>query len=396
MKIAQINTTCGVGSTGKICVGISQILTQNNIENYILFSNGNNGYPLGIRCSGDKYMKVQALKSRLFGNYGFNSSKATKKMIAELDRINPDIIHLHNIHGHDCNLELLFEYFKRKKTKLIWTFHDCWTFTGYCTYFTMAGCNKWQHGCENCIQRRNFSWFFDKSAALYKKKRELFENLDLTIVTPSKWLADMVKQSFFKEYPVQVIYNGIDLNTFKPTSNGVKEKYGLENKNIALGVSFEWGPRKGLDAMISLSKNLPKDYQLVLVGTNNEVDKLLPSNILSIHRTNNPQELAGLYSAASLLVNPTRDEVMGLVNIEALACGTPGVTYNSGGSPECYDETCGSVVDCDDVKALEREIIRICTERPYSKESCIHRAQMFDQNIRFGEYLDLYRQVFSK
>lgn len=395
MKIVQINTTCGVGSTGKICVGISEVLTEKGIENYILYSSKSNGYKLGIGCSNDKYIKLQALKSRIFGNYGFNSQKATKKMIEELGRIKPDIVHLHNIHGHDCNLEMLFGYFKKHKTKLVWTFHDCWAFTGYCTYFTMTGCDQWKSRCEKCIQKCDFSWFFDKSRELFERKAKLFEDLDLTIITPSQWLADMVKQSFFKEYPVKVVYNGIDLDVFKPTSSDIRKKYGFEDKKIALGVSVEWGQRKGLDVFISLANRLSKDYQLVLVGTDDRIDQQLPSNILTIHRTQNQKELAEWYSSADVFVNPTRDEVLGLVNIEALACGTPGVTFNSGGSPECYSQDCGSIVPCDDVDAMEKEIIRICTENPYTVEACIEKARQFDKNDRFREYFDLYNKSIN-
>ena len=395
MKIVQINATCGIGSTGKIAVGISQLMAADNIENYILCSALSSGYEYGIQCADNTYIKLQALKSRVFGNYGFNSKRETKKMISELERIKPDIVHLHNIHGHDCNLEMLFNYFKEKKTKLVWTFHDCWAFTGYCTYFTMSGCDKWKRGCDKCVQRGQFSWFFDKSNVLFRKKTQLFEGLDLTIVTPSKWLADIVKQSFFKHYPVQVIYNGIDLEVFKPVSNDVREKYSLEHSKIVLGVSVGWEQRKGLDVFIDLSKRLPADYKIILVGTNAEIDQKLPSNIISIHRTQNQHELAEIYSAANVLVNPTRDEVLGMVNIEALACGTPGVTFDSGGSPECYDHTCGSVVACDDVDAMENEIIRICETEPYSKEACVQRAALFDKETRFAEYLELYKSILS-
>ena len=393
MKIVQINTTCGVGSTGKICEGISRILTARNIENYILYSSRSNGYELGISCSNDPYIRLQALKSRILGNYGFNSRKSTKNMIAELERIRPDIVHLHNIHGHDCDLEMLFSYFKEKKTKLIWTFHDCWAFTGYCTYFTMGKCDRWQTQCTRCVQRHEYSWLLDRSRALFEKKKMLFEGLDLTIITPSQWLAEMVQKSFLNVYPIHAIYNGIDLEVFKPTVGNFRQKYGLENKKIALGVSVEWGARKGLDAFVCLSQRLSDDYKLVLVGTNPKVDELLPKNILSIHRTQNQQELAEIYSAADVFVNPTRDEVLGLVNIESLACGTPGITFNSGGSPECYDETCGSVVACDDIEALEKEIIRICTDKPYSQEQCIKKAKEFDKNERFKEYVELYERA---
>lgn len=394
MKTAQINATCGIGSTGKICVGISQVMTAGNIESYILCSR-TNGDPLGIPCSDNRYIKLQALKSKVLGNYGFNSKHATRKMIAQLEKIQPDVVHLHNIHGHDCNLEMLFDYFRRKKTKLLWTFHDCWAFTAYCPHFTMNKCDQWKSQCVRCIQRRSYSWFFDRSRELYEKKKVLFAGLNLTIVTPSRWLADQVKQSFLKDYPVYVIHNGIDLGVFKPTPSGFREKHGLANKYVILGVSFGWDERKGLDVFLELSRRLPEDYRIVLVGTDPNTDKLLPDNIISIHRTQNQQELAEIYSAADIFVNPTREENYPTVNMEALACGTPVLTFRTGGSPEMLDETCGSVVPCDDVDALEREILRICTDKPYSEEACLKKAQEFDQNDRFMEYLKLYERAGS-
>ena len=393
MRVVQINATCGVGSTGKICTDISRVLSEKKIENYILHSSKSNGYALGIGCSDDKYIKAQALKSRIFGNYGFNSKKATRKMITELEQLAPDIVHLHNIHGHDCDLEMLFPYFREHRTKLIWTFHDCWSFTGYCTHFSMSGCDKWRSQCAACVQRHEYSWFFDRSKELFEKKKKLFEGLDLTIVTPSWWLADIVRQSFFKNYPVKVIHNGIDLDIFKPVKSNFRQKYSIEDQKIILGVSFEWGKRKGLDIFTELTKRLPGDYTLVLVGTDVKIDEQLPNGVLSIHRTHNQRELAEIYSAADVFVNPTREENYPTVNMEALACGTPVVTFHTGGSPEMLDETCGSVVDCDDIDALEKEIIRICEERPYSEEACLKKAKEFDKNERFKEYIELYERI---
>lgn len=396
MKIVQINATCGVGSTGKICVGISEILCEENIENYILYSSRSNGYKFGIQCSNDNYIKLQALKSKLLGNYGFNSKKETKTIIKELERISPDVVHLHNIHGHDCDIEMLFTYFKKNKTKLIWTFHDCWAFTGYCTYFDMAKCDKWKTECKDCVQKRSCSVLFDKSNKLYKKKKQLFSGLDLTIVTPSRWLADMVKQSFLADYSVEVINNGIDLDVFKPSESDFRKKYGVENKKIVLGVAFDWGLRKGLDVFLQLSKRLSCDeYQIVLIGTTDDIDQKLPQNIISIHRTQNQQELAEIYSVADIFLNPTREENYPTVNMEALSCGTPVLTFKTGGSPEILDETCGSVVDCDDIDSLEKEIIRICEEKLYTKEACIKRSREFDKNERFKEYVELYGRVNS-
>ena len=238
MKVVQINATCGVGSTGKICVGISNLLSSRDIENYILYSSKGNGYRHGIMCSETKYIKFQALKSRIFGNYGFNSKKATKKMIYELERIKPDVVHIHNIHGHDCDLEMLLGYIRDKKIKLVWTFHDCWAFTGYCMYFDMVKCDKWKSECSNCPQRKKYSWFFDSSNELFLRKRSLLQDMDLTIVTPSIWLGELAKQSFLNDCDIKVINNGIDINMFKPYMGEFRQKYDIEDKKIVLGVSF--------------------------------------------------------------------------------------------------------------------------------------------------------------
>lgn len=394
MKLVQINNVCGIGSTGKICVGISRILNAQGAENYILYSSGTTEYPQAIKCT-EKFPKLQALRSRILGNYGFNSLQTTKQIIVELERIQPDIVHLHNLHAHNCNMEMLMDYFKEKKTKLIWTFHDCWAFTAYCPHFVMAKCEKWKTGCCNCIQAKSFSWFIDRSAWLYNKKKEVFSGLDLTIVTPSKWLASLLKESFFRNYPVKVIHNGIDTDIFQPRTSAFRKKHHItEEKFIILGVAIQWVPRKGADVFIRLAKRLdPEKFQIVLVGTDNQVDKLLPENVISIHRTSNQAELAEIYSAADLFVNPTREEVLGLVNIEALACGTPVITFRTGGSPECIDEHTGMIVDCDDEEALYRAILKIETERPFSAEACRIRAQQFSEKEKYIEYYKLYAQA---
>ena len=395
MKVVQINATCGIGSTGKICVGISQVLTEHNIENYILYSNRSNGYKYGIPCSNESYIKVQALKARIMGNYGFNSKSATRKMIEELERIKPNLVHIHNIHGHDCNLGMLFKYLKSKKIKIVWTFHDCWAFTAYCPHFTMVKCDEWKTQCSQCVQKKEYTWIFDRSSYVYHKKKELLQGLNLTIVTPSRWLADLVKQSFLKEYDIEVINNGIDIEIFNPVASKFREKHNLEDKRIILGVSFDWSFKKGMDVFLELSKRLPSDYVVVLVGTNDEVDQKLPENILSIHRTQSQQELAEIYSAADVFINPTREDTYPTVNMEAIACGTPVITFNTGGSPEMIDETCGSIINCDDIDAFEKEILRICTEDVYKKEECVKKATRFEQKERFKEYLDLYERVIT-
>lgn len=391
MKLVQFNATCGAGSTGKICSAVAALLDEYNVENYIFYSSGKS-----LDLHGKKFLskwneKIQAVLSRVLGNYGFNTVCVTKKMLKELDKIKPDVVHLHNLHGHNVNLKLLFGYFKKHPNiKIFWTFHDCWAFTGYCPHFAFEKCDKWINGCKNCPQRKQFSWFFDRSQTLYNRKKELFSNLNMTIITPSQWLADLVKKSFFKEYPVKVINNGIDLNIFKPTESDFKERYNIpKDKYVVLGVAFDWGIKKGLDVFIELADKLP-NVQIVLVGTNAEIDKQLPNNIISIHRTQNQAELAQIYTAADLFVNPTREDTYPTVNMEAIACGTPVITFNSGGSTEIVDNTCGCVVDYDDVDALIKNIIKIKNDNIYSLEACLDKAQSFDKNNRFDEYIKLY------
>ncbi|MBR6559014.1 MAG: glycosyltransferase [Clostridia bacterium] len=397
MVVVQINFSCTWGSTGKICDSVSKLLSENNIENYIFYTYGKNPQKNAnyIRYGNLLYEKYQGLKARVFGNYGFNSFSATRYLIRKLEKIKPDVVHIHNIHGHDCHFEKLFCYLKEKNIKVFYTFHDCWTFTGYCPHFIMAKCDNWLSGCGNCILRRRYSWFFDKSERNFSRKKEALLGLDLTVITPSRWLADLVKQSFLKETTVKVINNGIDLCTFKPSESNFRKTNNLQDKKIVLGVSMGWSNAKGVDVFVRLANSLPNNYQIVLIGTDDKVDSILPNNILSIHRTQNQKELAEIYSAADLFVNPTREENYPTVNMEALACGTPVLTFRTGGSPEMLDATCGSVVDCDDIDALEKEIIRICTEKPYSKEACINKAKEFDKNERFKEYLALYERVES-
>ena len=394
MKVLQINVTSGEGSTGKICEGISFVAKHNDIDNLIIYSSGYSKNSCSRKVGSYLYMKLQALKSRILGNYGFNSHFATYKLISEIKKFAPDIVHLHNLHGHNVNLAMLFGFLKKNNIKIIWTFHDCWAFTAYCSYFAMVGCNKWQFGCYKCPQVKSSSWFFDRSKTLYKRKKKLFSSLDLTIVTPSEWLAGLVKQSYLEEYPVKVINNGIDLNIFKPTESNFREKYNIGDKFIVLGVAFGWGVRKGLDVFIELSKRLDNEkYQIVLVGTDDAVDKQLPKNIISIHRTQNQIELAEIYTAANVFANPTREDNYPTVNMESIACGTPVVTFRTGGSPEILTEKTGSVVDYEDVNAMESEIIRICETNAISKKDCLVHSLSFDMNDRFSEYKDLYNNV---
>ena len=396
MKIVQINATCASGSTGKIALAISELLNDEGVENYILYSHGHSDYSQGICYLGEKDGKMQALFSRLRGNYGFNTKCATKRLLKELDRISPDAVHLHNLHSHNVHLGMLFDYFKAKKTKLFWTFHDCWAFTGYCPYYDLAHCDKWQTKCHSCSQRKKYSWFFDRSKQLFERKKALFSGLDLTIITPSEWLAGEVKKSFLKDYPVKVIHNGIDLAVFQPRESDFRKRYGLEGRFVLLGVAFDWGTRKGLDVFKTLAERLDDRFRIVLVGISDADSKQLPDSIISIHRTENQEALAEVYSAADLFVNPTREENYPTVNMESLACGTPVLTFRTGGSPEILNKDCGMVVDCDDLDGMISAILSIEQNKPFSQEACLKKAKDFDAASRYREYVALYGMDHDK
>lgn len=403
MRIAQINMVHN-GSTGKIMFGIAEVARSNG-HDAVTFSP--RYYQKGKRLQypdipdhvyfSSRFASMLHLRfAQLTGIQGCLSLRGALQINKALKKIKPDIIHLHNLHNRSINLPILFRYIKKHNIPVVWTLHDCWAFTGQCPHFEIAGCYKWKNGCHHCPQIHEYpNAFVDNTRLMWKLKRKWFTGVEnMTIVTPSQWLADLVKQSYLKEYPVVVINNGIDLSLFTPTESNFREKHGIAaDKFVLLGVAAGWGKRKGLDVFIELSKRLDSRFQIVLVGTDDKTDRQLPDNIISIHRTENQRELAEIYSAADLFVNPTREENYPTVNMESLACGTPVLTFRTGGSPEIPDGTCSSVVDKDDIGAMEKEIIRICTEKPYSEADCLKRAKTFDMNDRFEEYVELYTQA---
>lgn len=403
MSVVEINSW-DFGSTGKIMLQVAELARKNGFSVLTCSSRYNGRRKFSSQDSNANHIYFCSFFSFAFhyiwgrhlGMLGFFSFFSTIKLLRQIRKRKCDLIHLHNLHDFSINLPLLFRYIKRNHISVVWTLHDCWSFTGRCPHFVMAKCDKWKTGCGNCpYPKKSYPQsFVDTTFSMWKLKRKWFTGItNCTLVAPSWWLADLVKQSFLKDYTVKVINNGIDLSVFKLTDSDFRERYGLVEKKIVLGVSFGWSKGKGLDVFIILSKRLPDDYQIVLVGTDDEVDCMLPSNIISIHRTQNQKGLAEIYTAADVLANPTREENYPTVNMESIACGTPVVTFKTGGSPEIIDETCGSVVACDDVDAMEMEIRRICEEKPFSCDACLRKAKSFDNNDRFKEYVELYKEI---
>lgn len=397
MKVLQINSVI-YGSTGHIMFSIADLLKEK--ENEVLCTAGFTWK----KTSREDFFLTSGLMEKTFHMYGaritgYNgcfSNWSTYRLMKCVRKFKPDIIHLHNIHGWYLNLPIFFGFIKKHtEIKVVWTFHDCWPVTGQCPHFTMIGCDKWKTGCYECPQCRTYpETFVDRSKQMFQLKKKWFSDLkNLTIVTPSDWLKGIVEQSFFKIYNVRVINNGINLNVFMPLESDFKEKNHLLNRFILLGVAYAWDKKKGLDVFLELSKRLPEKYAIVLVGTDEKIDKLLPNNIISIHRTQSQKELAEIYSAADLFVNPTKEENYPTVNMEALACGTPVITFDTGGSAEMINERCGSVIPYNDVEKMEKEIRYRCEEQPFSMVDCLEQAKTFDERERCKEYIDLYRSL---
>ncbi|MHB8132245.1 MAG: glycosyltransferase, partial [Mobilitalea sp.] len=364
MRILQINSVCGVGSTGRITTNLYHVLVEQGHECCISYGRGTAPESINtIKIGTDLDVYKHALYTRITDKTAFASKKTTQRFIEEVIKYNPDIIHLHNIHGYYVNIELLFRYFKESGKPVIWTLHDCWSFTGHCYHFDYIGCEKWKTGCYQCKHKKDYpaSFIFDHSKENYLRKKALITSSDrLILVPPTKWLSTLVSESYLSKFPRVIIPNGIDLDLFKPTGSDLRRKYLLENKYIVLGVSNGFSEYKGSKYFALLAKNLTDEYKVVLIGVKEEERRLFPNNVLLLPRTNNTTELAEFYTLADVFVNPTLQETQGLTNIEALACGTPVVTFNSGGSPECIDSSCGYVVERDDGEGLIKAVKQAC------------------------------------
>lgn len=396
MKILLLNSDCGYGSTGRICVELYQKIISSGNESCIAYGRECTDYDVKTIRIGDKLdVYGHVLKTRLFDMQGFGSQKATNHFIKKCEQYHPDIIHLHNIHGSYINIELLFEYLKKWNGPVIWTLHDCWSFTGHCAYYTYANCNKWKNGCHHCIQKTVYpkSYFLDRSRKNYEDKKHLFQGLHkLTITTVSNWLHDEVKQSFLKDVDSKVIPNGIDLNIFKPTSSSFREKYHLEKSIVLLGVASIWHDRKGLWLFEELVSKLDDRYKIVLVGVTQKQAAHLSKDIITIERTNHIKELVEIYSAADVFLNPSIEETFGMVSLEALACGTPVITNLFSANPELVNNECGRIVreisaDC------FLEAINDLEKNPVIFENCIKKANENMINQCYQKYLNLYDEV---
>lgn len=401
-RLLQINITANWGSHGKIAEGIGRVAMNNGWESFIAYgryANSSSSQLFHIGSMMDEY--IHGIGSRLLDNHGLMSSSATKKLITFIKELRPNIIHLHNIHGYYINYELLFQYLSTVDIPVVWTLHDCWTFTGHCAHYMFVHCEKWKTECHHCPQLSTYpkSWWVDASRRNFRKKRELFQSPSkLTLVPVSKWLETQIKQSFFFNQSIHQIYNGIDINVFKPVADSavIKHKFGIDpNKKIILGVASSWY-RKGLDDFFKLRTMLGNDYDILLVGVpKNKKNEIAGAGMIPIDRTQNVHELVAMYTCADVFFNPTWEDTLSLTNLEAMACGTPVVAYDTGGVGETITPNTGFVINCGNVEHAMNAIVSITNGKSgILPEKCIENVRKkFCQNDRFTEYLKLYEQL---
>lgn len=404
-NLLQINATVNTGSTGRIAEEIGQRAIAAGYDSYIAYGRMVRDSQSHVIRIGSKWnIRWHGLISLLFDAHGFSSKRATKQFVEQIDRIQPDVILFHNIHGYYLNIDVLLSYLKDKNIPVFWTLHDCWPFTGHCSYFDAYNCEKWKTHCDNCPNQKSYpkSLLFDNSSKNFDKKKALLTALpNVTFVPVCKWMGRVVDESFMKGRPQKVIYNGTNVEVFKPQEAEVitatREKYGITGKSVVLGVASTWDKRKGLLDFEWLNGQLSDEYQIVLVGLSEKQIESLPKGMVGVRRTESVQELAALYSLADVFVNPTYVDNFPTTNIEALACGTPVITYNTGGSPEAIDEDTGIVVPKGDKEGLKSAIINVAANKDkYTREMCRNRAvKCFNKDDRFGDYIQLFNETIN-
>jgi putative colanic acid biosynthesis glycosyltransferase len=401
MKLLQVNSTVNRGSTGRIVEDIGRLAIARGHHSYIAYGRGNSlSSSETIRIGNSRDNFWHWVNTILFDTHGFASTRATNELVNYLSVTMPDIIGLHNLHGYYLNIEVLFNFLSTLKIPIVWTLHDCWAFTGHCVHYENIGCNKWETQCFKCPKKIKYpsSRFLDNSKNNYIKKKILFNKPNnLTLVVPSLWLKNELSRSFLKDIPCIVINNGVDLDIFKPKKDKIlREEF--VGKKIILGVANVWQKSKGWDDFIELAKILDnRIYQIVLVGVKESQKKKLPDSIYSISKTANIEELAIWYSNADIFINPTYADNFPTTNLEALACGTPVVTYNTGGSPESIDENTGLVVEKGDIIGLRKAIETISMlDQEKLRANCRQRAiENYDKNMRFNDYVSLYEGLIK-
>ena len=400
MRVFQLNTFCGIKSTGRITTDIALLLEQQGDQCIIGY--GAESVPdaykrFAYRIGNPLERKIHGAIRKFFDGEGYGSIAGTLRLIKEIERFQPNVIHLHNLHGCYLHLGILFRFLQKAEIPLVWTLHDCWSFTGHCAYFNYIDCEKWKTECHHCTQLRSYPVCLgiDGSCRNQRRKKKLVHGLkSVTLVPPCHWLAKYIPDSILREYPIRVICNGVDREVFRPVDpKNLREKHKISAKYLVLAVAADWDERKGMKYLLEAASKLSDDYQIAILGLLPEQMAGLPHNVLGLQATGNVEELAQWYSAADCLANPTMEDNMPLVNLEALACGTPVAVFRTGGCVEAVDDTCGIVAPQGDSAALAQAIQQLAPQKQTLSDACVKRSELFDSKQCYREYLALYKEL---
>lgn len=402
MKILQISPEGNFGSVGTIAEQIGELILENGHDSYIAIGNSNFSSSSKVFKIGNLFNRIfHAIETRIFDNNGLGSRKSTSDLIHWIDKLRPDLIHIHQLHGYYINYRILFKYLNILNIPIVLTLHDCWTFTGHCAYFESISCEKWKTQCYKCELLNDYpkSLFIDNSYDNYLLKKNLFTSIDnLTITTVSYWLSDRVSESFLKNIPRQVIYNGVDINVFRPSINNTERINDFREKFVILGIASPWNERKGLNDFIELAKILEEDVVIILIGLSKKQINTMPHNIIGLPKIKDKHILANYYRSANLFLNLSIAETFGLTTIEAMACGTPVIVYNSTACPEIIGNGTGYVVEKHDISRIKNIIANLKNGVDFKLNSyaCVNWVkEKFSSKERYKEYVDLYNKLLK-
>lgn len=394
-KLLQINVTANWGSTGRIAEQINVEASNRGWDCYVAYGRHVNNSKSTFLKVGNKFnVYWHYAQNRIFDNEGLASSIPTRKLIKAIKEIQPDIIHLHNIHDHWLNYEILFKYLNATDIPVVWTFHDFWAITGHCAHFISANCEKWQHECGSCPLSKSL---IDRSRRNFLLKKKLFlANKNLHVVAVSDWVGGLVKKSFLSNKDIRIIPNGINLNVFRPLSKSETDCL-YKDKFIILAVASQWKSGKGLEDYIAMSSLLKEDELIVLVGVDENIKKTLPDNIIGVSRTNSQSELVSLYSRADVVTSFSSAETFGLTIVEAFACGTPVVAYDNTAQAYLVTEDTGNLVQTGNYVAAYQAIQSIHQngKERYS-DACLRLvAESYDEKQCTEKYINLYNEILK-
>lgn len=398
MKILQINACYGYLSTGIIIEDLEKEIYKSEGVCYVAYQTAVKEPVCGFRI-GNKFDRyIHGIHSRIFGKQGYRSNRATKKLLKWIVSVNPDIIHLHNLHSNYLNFNMLCDYIAEKNIKTVYTFHDCWAFTGKCSHYASASCDKWQTSCGNCPQLKNEvpSLIFDNTGKVLKDRTQHLNKIpDLTIVPCSFWMEEQIKKSLLKPKRIVTLYNGTDTNMFRPHSNSFRKDYKLDDKFLILGFANKWSNTKNIEGVKFISGNLADDEIIVIVGCNEKQKELFSKfkNIVPVGYIGDRQLLSDIYSSADVFVNLTYEDTLPTVNMESICSKTPVITFNSCGSPELVSSSTGIVVDKGDFEGI-LNAIRFVKENSaqFDFEDLIKK---YDKNVCYNKYIELYKQILD-